>query len=149
MANGRTDPVVGFMFGLEFGGELKGLFKEAKGLTTEFELITHKSVDAKGRETLIQMPGRQKPQPNIELSRGFDGSTDLKEWMDKVQKGDIESARKTGSIVVFNQSMSEVARWNFEGAWPVKIDIQGLKADANDIVNETVVLAVERMERAK
>ena len=52
--------------------------------------------------------------------RRIDETTSLWEWRKQVIDGDIDAARRNGSIVAKNSKMEEVARWNFEAGWPSK-----------------------------
>ena len=58
-------------------------------------------------------------------------------------------ARKSGSIVLFDQANSEVARWNFVDAWPSKVTGPQAKADGNEVAIEELTLAHEGLERVK
>ena len=59
----------------------------------------------------------------------------------------VEGARRDGSIVMYDQQLKEVARWNFERAWPVKVTGPQPKADSNEIGVEELTLAHEYIER--
>ena len=63
--------------------------------------------------------------------------------------GDVEGARRDGSIVMFDQKLSEVARWNFERAWPLKVTGPQPKADSNEIGIEELTIAHEYIARVK
>jgi len=61
--------------------------------------------------------------------------------------GNVESARKNGSIIMFDQQFSEVARWNFENAWPLKVSGPTPKSDSNEYGIEEIVIAHEGIYR--
>jgi len=72
---------------------------------------------------------------------------DIWDWRDMVVQGKVEEARRDGSIVMFDQSLQEVARWNFERAWPVKVTGPSVKADSNEFGVEELVLTHEGLFR--
>ena len=82
------------------------------------------------------MPGARK-YSNIVLKRGFTGDTQLHDWF--IEFDSSRTERVDGSIVMSSPSSQEVARWNFENAWPTKVEGPskagggGLKAGANGI----------------
>jgi len=144
----RTDPLVGFHFALELQGAVAGYFTECSGIGSEHEVIEHKIVDEKGRELIQKIPGRLKWQ-DITLKRGITDSMDMWDWRELVVQGKVDDARKNGSIVMFNQSLEEVARWNFENAWPSKVTGPSMKADSNEFGIEELVITHEGLYREK
>lgn len=145
MANGRTDPLVGFHYAVEIQGMVSGYFTECSGLGSEHEVIEHKVVD-NGKEIIMKIPGRLKWE-NITLKRGITDNMDIWDWRKKVEDGDVESARSNGSIVMFDEHLSEIARWNFENAWPVKVSGPQVKSDSNEIGIEELAIAHEGLWR--
>jgi phage tail-like protein len=146
MANGRKDPLLGFHFGVEIQGMVTGYFTECSGLGSEHEVIEHKVVDESGHEVMMKIPGRLK-WANISLKRGITDSMDIWDWRKMVEDGDVEGARANGSIVMFDERFSEVARWNFENAWPIKVSGPSVKADSNEIGIEELSIAHEGLWR--
>ena len=146
MANGRTDPLVGFHYAVEIQGMVTGYFAECSGLGSEHEIIEHKVVDDRGREVIMKIPGRLKWE-NVTLKRGITDNMDIWDWRKMVEDGDVDSARSNGSIVMFDQQLEEVARWNFENAWPVKVTGPQVKSDSNDIGIEEMSIAHEGLWR--
>ncbi len=145
MANGRTDPLVGFHYAVEIQGMVSGYFTECSGLGSEHEVIDHKVVD-NGKEIIMKIPGRLKWE-NITLKRGITDNMDIWDWRKTVEDGDVDSARANGSIVMFDQHLSEIARWNFESAWPVKVSGPQVKSDSNEIGIEELAIAHEGLWR--
>lgn len=142
----REDPLVGYHFGVEIQGVVSGYFQEVSGLGSENEVVESKLVNEKGVEVVLKQPGRLKWE-NITLKRGITSNLDIWTWRKMVEDGDILSARQNGSIVMFDQSLSEVARWNFENAWPVKVTGPSPKADSNEVGVEELTVAHEFIER--
>ena len=64
-------------------------------------------------------------------------------------KSDWAQNRKAASIVVYDQSGSEKARWNLVNAYPTKYEGPKLEAGSNDIATETLTLVHEGIKREK
>jgi phage tail-like protein len=144
----QRDPLVGFHYAIEVQGVINGYFTECSGIGSEHEVIEHKIVDEKGRESIHKIPGRLKWE-NVSLKRGITSNMDIWDWRDQVVEGDVDGARRNGSIVMFNQKLDEVARWNFENAWPIKVSGPSMKADSNEFGIEEVVITHEGLYREK
>ena len=146
MTNARTDPLVGFHYAVEVQGMVTGYFTECSGLGSEHEVIEHKVVDDKGKEFIMKIPGRLKWE-NITLKRGITDNMEIWDWRKKVEEGNVDSARANGSIVMFDQHLSEMARWDFENAWPLKVTGPSVKSDSNEIGIEEMTIVHEGMWR--
>lgn len=144
----REDPLVGFHFAIDLQDAVKGFFTECSGLGSEQEVIEHKVVTEKGQEVVLKLPGRLKWE-NITLKRGITSNLDIWKWRKDVEDGKVEEARKSGSIIMFDQKLKEIARWNFERAWPVKVSGPQVKADSNEIGIEELTIAHEYIERVQ
>ncbi len=142
------DPLVQFHYAIEVQGVLKGYFTECSGLGSEHEVIEHKAVDSKGKEVVQKIPGRLKWE-NIVLKRGITDNMDIWDWRKQVEDGKVKDARKNGSIVMMDQDLNVVARWNFENAWPVKVTGPKLQSSSNEIGVEELTITHERLERIK
>ena len=141
-------PIVAFHFALDCSGVLMGGFQKVSGLSIEFDVVEYKASGVKGEELITFQPGRQKPT-KITLERGMtDGNMEMQTWIKQVQDGKIKEARKNGSIMAYNQEHTEVARWNFENAWPNKVDWGGFDSGQNQAQIEKMELTVERLVRA-
>ncbi len=142
----RRDPLASFHYAIELQGVITGYFTECSGIGSEHEIIEHKIVDEKGREHIQKIPGRLKWQ-NITLKRGITDNTDIWQWRDQVVQGKIDEARRNGSIVMFDQTGTAIARWNFENAWPVKVSGPIVKSDSNELAVEELVITHEGLYR--
>ena len=72
---------------------------------------------------------------------------DIWTWRKQVETGDVSGARRDGSIVMFDQTLSEVARWNFIRGWPSKVTGPSVKSDSNEIGVEELTITHEYIER--
>ena len=142
----REDPILGHHFMLDVGGKISGYFTECSGLGSENEIIEQKVVNEKGVEVVLKIPGRLK-WGDVTLKRGITSSLDLWDWRKQIEDGKVADARTNGSIVMFDQELKEVARWNFLNAWPSKISGPTPKADSNEISVEELTLVHEYITR--
>jgi phage tail-like protein len=155
----REDPLIGFHFAVDVQGVVTGYFTECSGLGSEHDIVEHKVVTETGQEVVLKIPGRLKWE-NITLKRGITSSMDIWEWRKQVEDGDViwewrkqvedgdvNGARRDGSVVMYDQHLEEVARWNFERAWPLKVSGPAPKADSNEIGIEELTIAHEYIER--
>ncbi|HSE46925.1 MAG TPA: phage tail protein [Gemmatimonadales bacterium] len=142
----QGDPLVGFNFGVEFSGVIGGYFTEASGLGSEHEIIEHKIVSQDGREIIRKIPGRLK-WGDITLKRGITANMDFWEWRKQVEDGLVGQARRNGSVVMFDETYTEVARWNFENAWPSKVSGPSVNSTSNEVGIEEITIVHEGIER--
>jgi len=142
----REDPLVGCQFSLEIQGVIKGYFTEVSGLGSEHDIVEHKVVDESGHDMVMKIPGRLK-WSDITLKRGITSSMDVWDWRKQVEDGDVQGARKNGSVVMYDQSYSQIARWNFSNAWPSKVSGPSLNAQNNEFGIEEMVIVHEGIER--
>jgi phage tail-like protein len=140
------DPLVSFNFAIEVAGVISGFFTECSGLGSESEVIVHKITGPSGQEIVRKVPGRLK-WGDVTLKRGITASMDFWDWRKMVEDGNVTSARKDGSIIMYDQEGSEVARWNFEKAWPSKISGPSVKSDSNEIGVEEITIVHEYIAR--
>ena len=148
MAGEGKDPLVSFTYALDLGGKVKGYFTECSGLGSEHDVVEHKVVDEKGRQMIKMVPGRIK-WDKITLKRGITDAKDIWDWRKKVEDGQVEDARIDGSIIMMDQELKPVARWNFEGGWPSKVSGPQLKSASNEIGVEELTIVHHRLERVQ
>jgi phage tail-like protein len=141
------DALTTFSFHVELDGVDIGAFKEAAGIESETEIIEYKEATEKGKMIIRKVPGAMK-WSDITLKKRIDASTELWDWRRQVEEGDIDSARRTGSIVLYDSRHEEVARWNFDAAWPSKWKGADLDAGEDQVAVEEITITHERLERA-
>jgi phage tail-like protein len=142
------DPVVSSWFGVEFQGQVVGAFRECTGMGSENEVVEYKASGPKGEFVIHKVPGRMKWN-NITLKRGITDDMKMWDWRKMVEEGKIDTARKNGSIVMFNQEGKEIARWDFIKAWPSKLTGPSANANNNEVGIEEMELTHEGYERKK
>jgi phage tail-like protein len=141
------DLLTTFSFVLEIDGVEMASFRKCSGVESETETIEYKEATKDGKIIYRKVPGAMK-WSDITLERRIDESKKLWEWRKKVEEGDIDGARRDGSIVIKDSKKKEVARWNFERGWPSKWTGAELDAGANDVATEKVVVTHEGLHRA-
>jgi phage tail-like protein len=143
MPRRNTDPLGAYNFLVEIEGLNVASFSEVSGLETEIEVIEYRSG---GEPSLLRkLPGLRK-YGNITLKRGVAQSDDLWQWHKAALDGNVE--RRSGSIVLLEDSREEAARWNFFEAWPSKYSGPVLRATSSEVAIELLTLACERIEFA-
>lgn len=142
------DPVASFRFMLEVSGKISGFFTEANGLGSETEVIEHKVMGPDATEVIRKLAGRLKWN-DMTLKRGITKNMDLWDWRKTVENGNVDAARADGSVMLLDDAGGEIARWNFERAWPSKISGPNIKADDNSVAVEEVTIVFEYIERVK
>lgn len=144
----EEDPLVAFNFMIEVQDQIKGFFTECSGLGSTTEVTEHLVVGKNGQQVVKKVPGRLK-WDDIVLKRGVTSSMDIWDWRKMVEEGKVLEARKNGSIVMLDQTGTEVARWNFERGWPSKVSGPQPKSDGNDISVEELTIVHEYIVRKK
>lgn len=142
----REDPLVGFKFGLEISGKLTGYFTSVGGIGSESEVIEHKVVSEKGETIIQKLPGRMT-WTEVTLKRGVTSNIDIWNWRKLVVDGKVDDARTNCSIIAYDQTMKEIARWNFENAWPSKVVGPELDSSSTQYMIEDVTIVHEGMVR--
>ncbi len=137
------DPVLGHYFGLDISGVV-GYFTSIDGLGSESEVVEMK-IMANGESVVRKQPGRLT-WGDITLKRGLTTNVDIYDWIKEVQ-ADPTPARKDGSIILYDATMTEVCRWNFSQAWPSKVNLPAMTADSGEVVVEEMTLVHEGITR--
>lgn len=142
MPNRRAfDHIGNYNFKIEIEGVTQGAFAECGGVEVAVEIVeTHDGDDPLVRKR----PGRVH-YANIVLKRGYINSTELWDWMKHVLDGKIE--RKSGSVILLDDSHDEISRYNFFEAWPCRW--KGFEFNKGGIGAsvEELEIAVEKVER--
>ena len=141
------DLMTTFKFALEIDNVNMGFFKKCAGIESETEIIEYKEATSKGRMVIRKVPGAMK-WGDITLDRRIDTSLALWEWRKLVIEGDVDKARRHGSVVAYDSKGGEVARWNFESGWPSKWKGADFDAGANEVATESVTITHEGLVRA-
>ena len=144
MSENGPDLLASFNFYVEVDGLTLAAFQEVSGISTEHEVITHDIVNDQGQQVSRKIQGRRL-NGELTLKRGIAADTkDWWDWLNDVTNGKLE--RKNGSIVVLDHDKNEKLRYNFVGAWPSKVTVNGLLSTGSDVPVEEIVLQHEGLE---
>lgn len=153
----QQDPLIGTNFFLEIAGEVISNLTSVDGLHMEIEKADLNQRTSKGQ--LVQHVTMSKPKWTGELTvkrlAPLDSTQDpLWKWfLDIRNKGmsatSRDGSRKSGSIVIYDATLKETARWNFTEAWPSKIENDGFDVTKNEPVSESITFQYESLARTK
>jgi phage tail-like protein len=135
----RLDPFRTFNFRLEIDDTEVAAFSDVSGLTSTGEAVSYRT----GMDiplTVRKLIGLRSFGP-ITLKRGMVADDTLWEWYRNIVTG--ENDRRNGSVILQDEQHSDVLRWNFENAWPNKIEGPTLNASGNAVAIESIELIVE------
>jgi len=121
-------------------------FRKCGGLKSESEVFEYQ--EGGDNETVRKLIGPTKAS-NIVLTKGFVSDPALFKWRDEIAaSGTNKIARRNGSIVALGPDLKEIARWNFQKAWPVRWEMSEFDASTGQALCEMLEIAVERITKA-
>ena len=131
-----VDALSGYNFSIEIEGVTIAQFREVSGLSAEITTIEHRENNPAGLPLLKKLPGSRK-YGDITLKRGRTDSKDLWNWIK------IDTARKNGSVVLYDYEGTEKSRFNFLNAWPSKVSLGSMQAGGSDVLLEECTITHE------
>jgi phage tail-like protein len=136
------EPQGGFLFVLEVDKRWVAHFNECSGIknTTEVVEIQEGGLNAR----VHKLPGQTRWE-NIVLRYGMSSDTYMIEWRNEILNDNFK-ARRNASIIVLDNDLSELRRFNVKNAWPVSYEGPGLNAASSDLAVESVEIAHEGVE---
>ena len=143
-----SDAIASYHFAVEIDGIELAQFSELSGITSEIDVIELKENTRDGKPIIKKLPGARKP-PTITLKRAKNSSMALWDWHYSMYQGKVQDARKTGSVVLYDYSFGEVARYNFTNGWVSKVTMGAAKAGSNEVLMEEVSIVCEELTRVK
>ena len=140
---GRVDPFKSHLFLVEIDGITQASFSECSGFSSHVEVIEYR--EGGDPNTVRKLPGKISYQ-DITLKRGLTSSSELYDWHMSAVNPPIQ--RKSGSVIVLDDTLAEQVRWNFSNGWISKWDGPSLSGKGNDVAIETMTITCERLQRA-
>jgi phage tail-like protein len=140
------DLITTFKFGLQIDSVDMGFFKKCTGMESETEIIEHKEATEKGQMIIRKVPGAMK-WADITLDRRIDTSQALWEWRKQVIEGDVDKARRNGSVIAYDSTGGVIARFHFTAGWPSKWKGADFDASTNEVATESVTITHEGLVR--
>jgi len=133
-------------FRVELDGIDSGSFRKCSGLKTETEVFEYQ--EGGDNEATHKLMGPTKAS-NIVLTKGFVSDPALFKWRDEVQASGTKAIkRRNGSIVALAlDGKTEVGRWNFQKAWPVRWEMTEFDASSGEAACEILELAVHAVTK--
>jgi phage tail-like protein len=136
----RPDPFRNFNFTVDFGGQAVAGFSEVVLPAAFADVVEYREG---GDLHARKLPGRTHFS-NLILKRGITTSNELYQWWRTVENGQAE--RRDVQVTLLDEARNAVKRWRFHNAWPARFESPALDARGNDVVIETLEIAVEGME---
>lgn len=143
----RKDPTGIFSFRVEIDSMDSASFRKCSGLKSETEVFEYQ--EGGDNETTLKLMGPTKAS-NIVLTKGYISDPALFKWRDEIaSSGSNKINRRNGSIVALaSDHKTEVGRWNFTKAWPVRWEMSDFDGQTGEAACEVLELAVEKITKA-
>jgi phage tail-like protein len=138
----RTGPYRGFNFRVEIDKSTVASFSEVSGLTADIATVDYREGDSKAN-SVAKLPALCSFGV-IMLKRGYTKDTALWDWYSAVATG-AANARRNGSIVLRDETQTDVIAFNFSGAILKSIKVSEFKAAGNEVAIESAELVVESL----
>jgi phage tail-like protein len=121
-------------------------FRKCGGLKSESEVFEYQ--EGGDNDTVRKLIGPTKAS-NLVLTKGYISDPALFKWRDEIaSSGTKKIARRNGSLVALApDGKTEVARWNFQKAWPVRWEMTEFDANTGQALCEVLELAVEKLSK--
>lgn len=120
-------------------------FNELTGMTTEIEVSEYLQTSDSG-VTYKKLPGKAKP-PTVTLKGAYDDNAALWSWHEAARTQNLAAARRSCSLVLFGADGKVAARYLLANAYPSRIEVVGVKAGASRVLQQTVTLVADHIER--
>ena len=122
-------------------------FRKCAGLKSESEVFEYQ--EGGDNETVRKLIGPSKAS-NLVLTKGYVSDPALFKWRDEIAaSGTKKIARRNGSVVALaHDGKTEVGRWNFQKAWPVRWEMTEFDAASGEAACEILELAVHSVSKA-
>lgn len=124
-------------------------FQRSQKAVSIVEVTNNKWAKAKfGQLVTTKIPGHVTTD-NLVLKRGLTDSKTLWNWFTKVESGEWKDQEAEGALSIFDQSGGEKARYDFQGAWPMRYNTSEVNANSTEVAIEELELAVSGFERSQ
>jgi phage tail-like protein len=121
-------------------------FRKCSGLKSETDIFEY--AEGGDNETVRKLVGQTKTN-NLVLTKGYVSDPALFKWRDEIaSRGDNKITRRNGSVVALGaDAKTEVGRWNFTKAWPVRWEMSEFDSSSGEAACEILELAVEKITK--
>jgi phage tail-like protein len=133
------DPEGAFIFALEIDGIEVAQFLECAGIKSSTQVFELEEGGMNHR--VHKLPGQSRWE-NLTLRYGVTGDISLLQWRDEILQDQFsQSSRRSGAIVMKNNQMEVVRKYNFIDAWPVAYEGPSFSAAHAEVAVEMIELA--------
>jgi len=139
----QVDPYRAYNFKLEIQGVTEGHFTECSGLGIAVQAIRYR--EGGTNQVVRRLPGPVE-YADVVLRYGLTSSHDLWDWFLTGVKGKVER-RNISIVLVDNDGVTEVMRWNLINAWAASWRGAPLDAMAREAAIESVTLVFDSLEK--
>jgi phage tail-like protein len=146
---GRRDPFTSYQFALEIDGIQSATFDKLEGGDITIAVVTHDIVYETGESTTLFIPGTTS-FGEFTLTSFVTANMEVINWLSLASSGDIVQARRNGSIILRgheNGVYTDLARWDFDNAWPSKISGFSLARDRSQLAELRLTIHAETITR--
>jgi len=137
------DPYRAYNFKLEIQGVTEGHFTECSGIGVKVDVINYR--EGGNSQILHRLPGPVS-YADITLRYGLTKSAQMWEWFLSAVKGKVDR-RNISIILMDNDGVTEVMRWNLEKAWIAEWRGAPLDASGHEVAVEMMTLVYETLNR--
>jgi phage tail-like protein len=153
----KADPLIATNFFLEIDGAVITNVTSVDGLTLEIEKadVLQRQTDGAFVQHTTMSKNKFTGELTIKRLAPLDATSDeLWKWFMAIRTSGMSVAarageRKSGSVVIYDTTMTEISRWNFTEAWPSKIASDSVDVSKNEPISETITLQYETLIRKK
>lgn len=138
-------PITADRFEVLIDGVPIATFSELQGIRTAIDVVDYMESAEKDMK-LMKLPGKRTP-PTVQLKRGKTNSMELWAWHEAVMQGNMDLARKSASLVMYDSTGKPVARYYMENAWISQFEVSGMRAGGNQVLTESVTIVCEHLQR--
>jgi phage tail-like protein len=136
----QTEAYPSCRFYVMIDGQPQGVFTEVGGMQVEMDVLDYQEGGNNG--FVHRLPGVTKVS-NLTLKRGMTTSNEFYKWCADIASGKF--TRRHVTVVMYDSAGTELMRWNFVNAYPVRWVGPQLLAPDTAAAVETLELAHEGM----
>jgi phage tail-like protein len=146
----RRDPELNCFFEVHIDQVKTASFAKCSGLKWETE--TFELQEGGLNESVHKLIGQTRTG-NIVLTQGFVNDPFMFQWREEITSTGVQQKdkikRRSGSIVQLAANGTEIARWSFRKAWPVRWEMGEYDAMSGAAQCEILELAVEAIDKSR
>lgn len=139
------DTLLGSSFGFEIQGRTLAYFSSVTGLKFQVAVTEFQQQNTQGKIITRKIPGRPS-YSEVVLKRGYTVDQSIFKWFEEVALAGKEVERTTASIVIYDRTYTEAARFNLDRCWPSKLTVSDPSASSDDVLVEELTIQHEFLD---